>query len=96
MNYIDQIATNIRSKLPADKVPDEHAAELFRLYALLALLKGTSVRLEDVHDAWSAWQSAIEPNHESLVPFAELPPEVQYEDQPFVDAILRVASTMKH
>lgn len=93
MNYIDALANRIRATLPADiTVPDENATELFRLYALLALAKGTATTAEDVHDAWSCWMAGIDPGHESLVPFAVLSVDTAREDAPFVAAIRSCAN----
>lgn len=91
VTYIDDIAGRIRDALPEQSQPDEDAWALYRLYALLALTTGTSTTLENVHDAWSAWMTAREPSHESLVPFTDLDPSTQAEDQPYVDAIVQVA-----
>lgn len=65
--------------------------ELYRLYALLALVKGTATTLEDVHDAWSVWQVGINLGHQSIVPFGELTAEVQELDGRYAVAIWRVA-----
>lgn len=92
MNYIDQIAEAIRREVSPDKLPNENTTSLFRLYAVLALAKGTGVALEDVHNAWSAWMIGNDPSHESIKPFEELSPEVQREDEPYVDAIRAVAA----
>jgi hypothetical protein len=70
---------------------DATAELLLRLYALLAMSKGEATTLRDVHDAWSLWMAPIKPEHPSLVPFDQLTEAVQKEDQPFLDAILRVA-----
>lgn len=87
MNYIERIAERIKSNLPADILPaDSHA--LLLMYAVLAKAKGPETTLEDVHDAWTAWMSMQGRQHESSVPFAELPDAVQGEDAPFLRAIL--------
>lgn len=66
--------------------PDlEH--DLARLYGLLLLVHGDDVTHEDVHDAWSMWMAAHNPDHGSLVPFNELSREVQTLDGEYVDAI---------
>lgn len=64
---------------------------LTRLYALLVLVKGEETTLKDVHDAWSVWRDVTHPTHPSLVPFDQLPPEVQALDTPYRDAIARAA-----
>jgi hypothetical protein len=56
-----------------------------------SLAKGPETRLEDVHDAWSAWMSGLDPNHRSLTPLAGLGPDFQASDRPYLEAIRRVA-----
>lgn len=77
----------------ADQLPDLDF-ELLVLYALLALTRGTDTTLEDVHDAWSLWRMTARPDHRSLVPFAELSPEVQELDRPYMEATHRVAGEL--
>lgn len=45
----------------------------------------------DVHAAWSAWMRELEPAHESLLPYDELPAAIQAQDRPFRDAIRQTA-----
>jgi hypothetical protein len=66
---------------------------LANLYALLALTKGEETSLEDVHDAWAVWTATTRGVHRSLIPFAELSPEVQELDRKYVDGIHRAALT---
>lgn len=73
--------------MPADQLPDGDTAPLFRLYAVLVLAKGSATTAEDVHSAWSAWMAGVDPAHKSIVPFANLPPDVRREDDVFVRAI---------
>jgi hypothetical protein len=92
-NYIDAMAEAIRAVTPAGRLPDgDGLDELFRLYALLALVKGKAVTTRDVHDAWAVWMTNRREAHESVVPFDELTPETQGEDEPFVVAIRTAAS----
>jgi hypothetical protein len=91
LTYIDEIAAAIRRAVPAEAVPDADTDELFRIYAVLALAKGRETELEDVHDAWSAWMSRLDPDHRSLKPLSELAPDVQAGDEPYLAAIRRVA-----
>lgn len=91
-NYLDQIAEKIHREVAPDKLPDEETIALFRLYAVLALAKGVDVTLEDVHNAWSAWMLGKDPDHESIKPFETLSDNVRQEDQPYLKAILKVAS----
>lgn len=67
---------------------------LTNLYALLALTKGMTTTLEDVHDAWSIWTATTRGAHKSLLPFAELAPEVQELDREYVDGIHRAARSV--
>lgn len=90
-NYIENIALDIRHSVPQDILPDQDATFLFLLYAVLALTKGQAVDRRDVHNAWSAWMTTQNPEHESIAPYEELPASVQHEDDPFVEAIRRVA-----
>jgi hypothetical protein len=67
---------------------------LFLMYAVLALTVGDKVEVEDVHDTWSAWMAYRDPSHESIKPYAELSSEIKKTDQPFVDAIRKIASQL--
>lgn len=91
VTYIDQIAKQIRSALPPKARPAEHADELYRLYALLVLTTGKETTLENVHDAWSTWMSAHDPDHKALRPFRQLDPGTRSEDRPYLNAIRTVA-----
>lgn len=84
-NYIDDLAADIGRLVP-DCPPG-----LLRLYALLALVTGADVTLEDVHDAWAAYTAATKPGHPALVPFDQLTPATQELDRPYRDAIRQVA-----
>lgn len=92
VTYIDELADLIRRELPKDARPDDGAADLYRLYALLVLVRGEQTTLRNVHDAWSTWMTAREPSHESLRPFTQLNTQTREEDRPYLDAILRVAA----
>jgi hypothetical protein len=91
MSYIDDVAQAIKASVPGELHPDADTAELFRVYAVLALVKGEDTGLEDVHDAWAAWMAGHDPAHRSLKPFDQLSAEVQASDQPYLEAILEVA-----
>jgi hypothetical protein len=92
MSYLDDIASAVKKAVPGGvEVPDD-AHELFVLYAVLVRTCGQRTTARNVHDAWSAWMGARDPSHESLVPFEDLPPEVQAEDTPFVLTIRTVAA----
>jgi hypothetical protein len=90
MNYIDTVAWLIHD-MDSDTDPSDDDWPLYRIYAVLCLAKGTETTAKDVHDAWSAWQAAIFPEHRSIVPFDELPEHVQRYDDEYVVAIHKVA-----
>ena len=92
MSYLDEIASAVKAALPGDVNLPEDTDGLFVLYAVLVRTLGEGTTARDVHDAWSAWMGAKDPSHESLVPFEDLPPDVQREDTPFAKAIREVAS----
>jgi len=94
LNYISDMAEQIRRKVPPEMLPEGDTDLLFLMYAVLALTVGEDVRAEDVHDTWSAWMSYRDPSHESIKPFAQLDPQMKKTDQPFVDAIKKVATQL--
>ncbi len=55
-------------------------------------MKSVDCTLRNVHDAWSTWMTAAEPNHDALVPFELLSQTAQKKDAPYLAAIVRVAS----
>jgi hypothetical protein len=90
--YIDDLATRIRDATPSDMLPDDateqEVTQLFRLYALLGLVRGNGVTAANVHDAWSTWMLGRgDCDHESIVPFSTLDDDAQDQDDPFVRAI---------
>ncbi len=91
MNYLEALSREIRQSVPGDAPPEGDISNLFLIYAVLLLAKGEEVRREDVHNAWVAWMLSNDEQHESMVPFAELPSATQAEDSPFVAAIHTVA-----
>ena len=92
MTYLDDDADLIKASLPSGtSVPDD-SDRLFRLYAVLLRTKRMRTTATDVHDAWTAWQQELDPEHEALKPYRQLPPDVQAEDEPFLAAIHEAAS----
>jgi len=87
MSYLTELADAIREEIDPSVLPTSESASLFRIYAVLALAKGSAVTAEDVHNAWVAWMSDRDPDHPSIRPFDQLPSDVQTQDEPFVDAI---------
>jgi hypothetical protein len=56
MTYLDDLADEIRARLPDGTIPSYSDSDgLFALYALLLPVKGAAVSSRDVHNAWSAW-----------------------------------------
>lgn len=91
MNYLESLAREIQQAVPDDALPNEDTSALFLMYAVVLLARGEDTGREDVHNAWVAWMTTKGEQHESMVPFAELPLETQAEDSPFVIAIRTVA-----
>lgn len=89
VTYIEDVQALLKKKLP------ELDDSLLDLYILLVLTTGGNTTLEQVHDAWSVWQSRTIPNHRSIVPFAELTAEVQALDWKYTDAIRSVSAELK-
>ena len=96
MTYLDPLADRIRELAATETSPPADAALLFRAYALLARTKGENVTLRDVHDAWVLWMQERGETHESMIPFEDLPPEVQAEDAPFMRAIQEATRRQEH
>jgi len=93
VTYIRALADAIRRELPDDASTGDD--ELMLLYALVCLTKREEVSNEDVHNAWSTWMTLRDAEHEALVPYAALPPEVRAEDSPFTAAIRQVAAGLE-
>lgn len=91
MTYLEGLAEQVRLAVPSDALPDDDTSGLFLIYAVLLLAKGEEVTREDVHNAWVAWMTGKGEEHESMVPFANLPRHTQAEDSAFVVAIRTVA-----
>src|SRR5947207_2849054 len=92
--YLDDIASAIRSRIPAGRLPEGNSDELFRLYAVLLRAKGSSITESDVHDAWSAWMSIRNVDHESLVEYSKLDDSVRRQDRIFATAIKKATSDL--
>jgi hypothetical protein len=94
-SYIAEIAAEIRRAVAPQFLPEGDTDGLFLIYAVLALAKGQAVDARDIHNAWAAWMTTLDPEHDSIVPYDDLPPEVRHEDDPFVAAVRRVARQMR-
>ena len=93
MSYLRDVATQIRAEVAPELVPPS-SDSLFLMYATLARAKGTEVTSEDVHDAWVVWMEMRGEDHAAMLPFADLPSDVQAADLPFVEAIRTVAGRL--
>jgi len=91
VNYLSEIARDIANELPDELVPVDDADGLMLVYALLCCTLGVDVSRRHVHDAWTAWMACRGQEHESMVPYDQLPRDVQLEDEPFAEAIRGVA-----
>ena len=94
-SYIADIAARIRAIVPPELLPEGETYELFLIYAVLALAKGDRVDARDIHNAWAAWMSTKDPDHESIVPYEDLPADVRREDDPFLNAVRAVARDLR-
>lgn len=88
-NYAYDALNAVTTELPNED------PELLRLYALLALTRGTFTTMEDVHDAWSLWRLSTAPEHPSIVRFDKLSRDEQVKDWPYVSAIRRAARNLR-
>jgi hypothetical protein len=96
MSYLTELAEAIREEVDLDALPTDDTTSLFRIYAVLALAKGSEVTAEDVHNAWVAWMSEKDEDHPSIRPFRELSADVQMQDEPFADAIRSALAKLGH
>lgn len=95
MTYLDDLGAEIKRQVPPDLLPTGDTESLFRLYALLLLVKGTEVTARDVHNAWAAWMQGRDPGHRSIKPFAELDAQTKASDEPYAEAIRSVADSYR-
>ena len=82
----------MRAASPPSALPEADADALFRLYAVLVLVKGEETQAADVHDVWAAWKSERDPDDPDIRPFEELDTPTQAADEPFAAAIRAVAA----
>jgi hypothetical protein len=92
VTYLDELAEAIRAEIDPSLIPRGDTTRLFRMYAILVRAKRTSVEGSDVHDAWVAWALDAKPNHSAIQPFEALDRATQAKDEPYVQALRRVAS----
>ncbi|MFL6108831.1 MAG: hypothetical protein ACJ72D_30905 [Marmoricola sp.] len=86
--YLEALADLIGEKV--DPTDDDHRM-LHLLYAYLVRVKGDSLTMSDVHDAWSVWTILADRDREFVVPFDQLPTHVQEQDRTFAEALASVA-----
>lgn len=92
MNYLEHLAHAIAKRCSSDYERGDRYELLWLIYAVLCQSLGTAVTNEQVHDAWSAWQTVSDPFHRSALPFDLLSPAVQELDTEYRDAIRWVAA----
>ena len=90
MNYIEKVKEELDSILNMGNTDYE---DLLDVYALLVFTVGKDCTNEQIHDAWSVWQTRKDPSHRSLIPFKELTKEVQDLDTEYRDAVIEVSNT---
>lgn len=95
MNYLRGLATRIRRDVPPRQLPDADSTLLFDLYAALALSTGTRTTSREVHDAWVVWMLAQGESHPAMVPYDDLDAATQIADEPFAEAIRKVAAELR-
>jgi hypothetical protein len=95
MTYLAELSAEIEQGVPSNLLPRGDTKLLFRLYALLALVKGADVTAADVHNAWAVWMEQQDPHHRSIRPFEELDIETQKADEPFATAIRAAAERFR-
>ena len=88
MTYINKIRLALDKEL---NMSDSEYEDLLDVYALLVLIVGENCTNEHIHDAWSVWQNNTDPEHRSLITFNQLTKEVQDLDEPYRQAVIKVA-----
>lgn len=63
VNYIDRVTQAIEHEISPASRPSQDGERLYRLYALLALVKDVDVTLREVHNPWSIWMNETNPDH---------------------------------
>ena len=89
-HYLDTIGARIGVLCGMD-IREPRERRLLRIYAVLCLARGTTVRCEHVHDAWAV---ECRDDHPCAVPFDRLPPDSQALDVKYRDAIRLVAAEL--
>lgn len=89
MNYLEQIAAQIKPLLPEDAQNLDGTIYLY--LAAICRIKGGAVTASDVHDLWAAWATTNKPGHKCLLPWQQLDTLDQDKDFPFMCAVQKVA-----
>jgi len=88
MNYIQEVQELLEKELKMRGTPYEG---LLETYGLLVLTVGEDCTNEHIHNAWSTCQNKTDPEHRSLTWFDYLTKEVQDLDEPYRQAVVKVA-----
>ena len=88
MNYIEKVKNLLEAEL---KMKGTDYEDLLDVYGLLVLTVGKNCTNKNIHDAWSIWQNKTQPEHRSLKPFMKLTKKVQDLDEPYRQAVIKVA-----
>ena len=91
-SYIRRDATLVREAIEGtDGSPGNANELLYLMYAVLLRVKGVNVTGSDVHDAWAAHAEYNTLGSSLIMPSSELTPDQRALDEPFAEAIQRVA-----
>ena len=95
-NYVNEVAYQIGIRCGLDFATSANRG-LLRYFAVLCLSSGEQTTEEMIHGAWCAWWLEYHDdgrlNHENLVPYSQLSPEVYYGT--YRSAISEVARRMR-
>lgn len=87
MNYVDIVKEDLSKRIDVEP-------QLLDLYTLLVFTRGIFVTWEDVHDAWSIYETNTNSCHKSIVPFDRLSKETQELDSNYAQAIKETATAL--
>ena len=92
MNYIDEITDDLRAELQKMRGrPTRSPQAMLRQYAQLVLTTGEHTTARNVHDGWATYTAGVNPDDREMIPFDDLPIDMQNRDDDYVRAIHRVA-----
>lgn len=87
-----------REEILKEELNEELPEVLFSNYLSLACTSastGTPITNEEIHDAWSIWKNKVDKTHKSIIPYIQLPIEIQELDTPYTDAVNRAADRFR-